>query len=77
MRTLFLVALLGLAACAKKDGTPGETPVCTTDPGAEQITYADGVTRKSNVTSCKYASGKVCTYATFVNDPSVTFAGCQ
>lgn len=78
MRTILIVGLLTLAACAKKHPDVGDpAPVCVPVAGAEMITYDDGIQRKSDVTVCTSSRGRVCTYATWVNDPHVTFVECH
>lgn len=78
MKLLILVVVsTSLVACAKKDGTPADVPSCAHDVSAREIVYSDGVTRKSELTTCTYSSGKVCNYATWVNDSNVTYQECH
>jgi len=76
MRVLILsIIALSLTACGieKED----DRPDCDSIAGPQMITYGDGVIRKSDVTICKFKDGRTCTYATWVNDPTITYTDCE
>lgn len=69
--TMFLVACQG----HREERAPDR--VCERDPSASEVLYPDGVTRKSDTVLCTLSDGSQCMYATWVNDPSITFTTCQ
>jgi hypothetical protein len=78
MKALILLFLsVALIGCGKDEKGEADIPTCVEDVGPQQIMYSDGVYRKSVVTTCTYKSGRVCVYAHWVNDPSVTFLECS
>ncbi len=72
---LILVAVgVLLAACAKEN----HEPVCATRPGTSMVKFDDGTYRNSTVAVCTDEdNGRVCTYATDVNNPQITTVYCR
>lgn len=75
MRSLTVILLaMTLMACAKEEK---EQPVCVEDPSPYQVTYPDGIERKSLVVSCTYKSGEICVHTRYVGNPNINFTTCK
>lgn len=71
---LFATVIVG---CGDDKGEAVDVPTCVEGDGPQQIVYSDGVERKSNVQTCTYKSGRVCVYASWVSNASVTYTDCR
>lgn len=70
MRTVLAIFLLLSAACAKHEAEP---ITCVQEPGAQQVAYPDGQSRKSYVAQCSDG----CVKFTSVAYGQVGFNSCE